>query len=62
LEPSFLDSLGGRSLDRVELAMALEEAFDVVTPVEDSEKIRSFRTKQEVLDYIRECKKGGNSI
>jgi acyl carrier protein len=62
LEPGFLENLGGRSLDRVELVMALEEAFDIEIPVEEAEKIRGFRTMQEVLDYIRKRKKGGDSI
>jgi acyl carrier protein len=59
LEPGFLDSLGASSLDRVELVMALEEAFDTEIPEEDAEKIRGLRTMQEVLDYIRKRKKGG---
>ncbi len=59
MEPGFLDSLGGGSLDRVELIMALEEAFGVEIPEDDAEKIRGLRTMQEVLDYIRKRKKGG---
>ena len=62
MEPSFLDNLGASSLDRVELVMALEEAFDAEISDEAAEKIRRFRTVQEVLDYIRKRKKGGDSI
>jgi acyl carrier protein len=59
LEPDFLDSLRARSLDQVELVMALEEAFGTDIPDEDAERIRGFRTVQELLDYIRKRKKGG---
>jgi len=60
LEPSFLDDLRGSSLDRVELVMALEEAFDTEISDEDAERIRNFRTIQEVLDHLRKRGKGGN--
>jgi acyl carrier protein len=56
LEPSFFNNLGGNSLDRVELVMALEEAFDIESPNEDGENIR---TVQDAIDYIRELGKGG---
>ena len=46
---SFVDDLGADSLDQVELVMALEEAFSVEIPDEDSEKIR---TVQDAIDYI----------
>ncbi len=52
---------GTNSLDRVELVMAFEEAFDTEIPDEEMEKIRSFRTVEEVLDYLRKRKKGGDS-
>jgi acyl carrier protein len=42
--------------------MALEEAFRVEIPVRDEEKIRSFRTIKEAIDYLRKRKKGGDSI
>jgi acyl carrier protein len=46
---SFVDDLGADSLDRVELVMAFEEAFDIEIPDEDAEKIR---TVQDAIDYI----------
>jgi acyl carrier protein len=46
---SFVDDLGADSLDRVELVMAFEEAFDVEIPDEDAEKIS---TVQDAIDYI----------
>jgi acyl carrier protein len=56
------DNRGANSLDRLELAMAFEEAFDTEIPDEEMEKIRGFRTLQQVLDHLRKRKKGGNSI
>ena len=47
---SFVDDLGADSLDTVELVMALEEAFDIVIPDEDAEKIL---TVQQATDYIQ---------
>ena len=47
---SFVDDLGADSLDTVELVMALEEAFELDIPDEDSEKIR---TVQQAIDYIQ---------
>jgi len=49
LSASFVDDLGADSLDRVELVMALEEAFDLDIPDEEAEKIR---TVQDAIDYI----------
>ena len=46
---SFVDDLGADSLDRVELVMAFEEAFDIEIPDEDAEKLR---TVQDAIDYI----------
>ena len=48
-DASFVDDLGADSLDRVELVMAFEEAFDIEIPDEDAEKIR---TVQDAIDYI----------
>jgi len=42
--------LGADSLDRVQLTMALEEAFGIEIPDEDAEKIR---TVQQVIDYVK---------
>ena len=53
---SFVDDLGADSLDRVELVMALEEAFEIEIPDEDAEKIR---TVQDAIDYIGKHSKGG---
>jgi acyl carrier protein len=51
---SFVDDLGADSLDRVELVMAFEEAFDVEIPDEDAEKIS---TVQDAIDYIQKHQK-----
>jgi len=56
LKASFVDDLGADSLDRVELVMAFEEAFDLEIPDEDAEKIN---TVQDAIDYIE--KKSGVS-
>jgi len=60
LDSGFLDGLRGNSLDRVELVVALEEAFDTELSDRDVETIRSFRTVEEVLNYLRRRGKGGN--
>jgi len=59
LEPDFLNDLGSDSLDTVEVVMAYEEAFDDEIPAEEMKKIQEFRTKQELMDYLRKRKKGG---
>ena len=46
---SFVDDLGADSLDRVELVMAFEEAFNLEIPHEDAEKIS---TVKEAIEYI----------
>jgi acyl carrier protein len=46
---SFVDDLGADSLDRVELVMAFEEAFNLEIPDEDAEKIS---TVKEAVGYI----------
>ena len=46
---SFVDDLGADSLDRVELIMAFEEAFDLDIPDEDAEKIT---TVKDAVSYI----------
>lgn len=51
---SFVDDLGADSLDRVELVMAFEEAFDTEIPDEEAEKIR---TVQDAIDYIHKQQK-----
>ena len=54
-ESSFIDDLGADSLAIVELVLALEEAFEIDIPDEDTEKIR---TVQDAIDYIeRNAKK-----
>ena len=53
---SFVDDLGADSLDRVELIMALEEAFDLEIPDEQAEKIK---TVQDAVDYIEKNSKAG---
>src|SRR5260370_17793889 len=47
---SFVEDLGADSLDRVELVMALEEAFAVEITDEQAEKIA---TVQDAVDYIQ---------
>ncbi len=46
---SFVDDLGADSLDRVELIMAFEEAFDIEIPDEEAEKIK---TVQDATEYV----------
>lgn len=48
---SFAEDLGADSLDRVELVMALEEAFDMEIPDADAEKIV---TVQNAVEYIQQ--------
>ena len=48
-EASFVDDLGADSLDTVELAMALEEEFDLEIPDDEAEKIT---TVQQAIDHI----------
>jgi acyl carrier protein len=60
LDSGFLDSLRGNSLDRVELVMAFEEAFETELSDQEIETIRSLRTVDEVLEYLRRRGKGGN--
>lgn len=50
MESSFIEDLGADSLDIVELVMALEEAFELVIPDEEAEKIR---TVGEAVEYIK---------
>jgi acyl carrier protein len=50
-ESSFVEDLGADSLDRVELVMALEEAFGVEIPDADAEKIV---TVQDAVEYIQQ--------
>ena len=61
MEPGSLDNLRGGSLDWVELVMALEEAFGMEFPVREAEKLRSFRTVDEAINYMRKREKGGDS-
>lgn len=48
---SFVEDLGADSLDRVELVMALEEAFGLEIPDADAEKIV---TVQDAVEYIQQ--------
>jgi len=43
MESSFIDDLGADSLAVVELVLALEEAFEIDIPDEDTEKLRTFK-------------------
>ena len=49
METSFIDDLGADSLAVVELVLALEEAFEIDIPDEDTEKLRSFK---DAVSYI----------
>ena len=46
---SFIDDLGADSLDIVELVMTMEEEFDLDSPDEDAEKMK---TVGDVIKYI----------
>jgi acyl carrier protein len=49
-EASFIDDLKADSLAVVELVLALEEAFKIEIPDEDTEQIK---TVQDAIDYIK---------
>ena len=51
---SFVDDLGADSLDRVELIMAFEEAFDIEIPDEQAETIK---TVSDAVSYIEKNSK-----
>jgi len=48
-ESTFVEDLGADSLGLVELVLAIEEAFEIDIPDEDTEKLR---TVQDAIDYI----------
>ena len=49
METSFVEDLGADSLAVVELVLALEEAFEIDIPDEDTEKLRTFK---DAVEYI----------
>jgi len=49
LETSFVEDLGADSLAVVELVLALEEAFEIDIPDEDTETLRTFK---DAVEYI----------
>ena len=51
---SFVDDLGADSLDRVELIMAFEEAFDMEIPDDQAETIK---TVKDAVAYIEKNSK-----
>ena len=51
LEASFVDDSGADSLDTVELAMALEEEFDIEIQDDEAETIA---TIQQAVDFVTE--------
>ncbi len=51
LETSFVNDLGGDSLDMVELVMELEDEFNVNIPDEDAQKMQ---TVGDAVNYINE--------
>src|SRR2546428_10911133 len=50
-DASFMEDLGGDSLDTVELVMALEKEFDIDIPDEQAEKLR---TVGQAMKYLHE--------
>ncbi|UXE60579.1 MAG: acyl carrier protein [Woronichinia naegeliana WA131] len=48
-EATFIDDLGADSIGLAELVLAVEEAFEIDIPDEDTEKIRSV---QDAVSYI----------
>lgn len=50
METSFVEDLGADSLAVVELVLALEEAFEIDIPDEDTEKLRTF---QDAVEYLK---------
>jgi acyl carrier protein len=53
------DDYGSDSLDLVEIVMAYEEAFGEEILDGEMEKMKAFRTKEELIEYLRKRKKGG---
>ena len=53
------DDPGSDSLDLVEIVMAYEEAFDDEIPEWEMRRIRNLRTKEELIEYLRKRRKGG---
>ena len=53
---SFVDDLSADSLDRVELVMSFEDAFDTDIPDEKAEKIN---TVGEAVEYIKQAQAAG---
>jgi acyl carrier protein len=49
-QASLVDDLAADSLDRVEVVMALEDAFGMEISDEDAEKLR---TVKDILDYLK---------
>ncbi len=50
MEASFIDDLKADSLAVVELVLALEEAFSIEIPDEDTEQIK---TVKDAVDYVK---------
>jgi len=48
---SLMDDLGADSIDLVEIFMAIEEAFDIKTHEEDTNKLR---TVLDIIDFVSE--------
>lgn len=51
LKTKFVEDLGADSLDIMELAMSLDEQYDINIPDND---LREFKTVSDVINYIRE--------
>jgi len=55
----FPDDIGADSLDTIEIVMVYEEAFNEKISEQEMRRMQQFRTRKELLDYLRNRKKGG---
>lgn len=53
IDSTFIDDLGADSLDIVELIMAFEEEFNVETPDDVAEKIKTVKDTVEYIDSAK---------
>jgi acyl carrier protein len=51
LATSFEDDLGADSLDRIEMVMAFEDAFDINI---SDEQVEKFKTVQDLFEFLRD--------
>lgn len=50
---SFVEDLGGDSLDTVEMVLTLEDEFDIIV---DEESAEQMDTVQKAIDYVKKLK------